>query len=81
MFQPEVLIFMIPIVAIIGGVGSGMLKMHYQHKEKMMHHMSGDQMAELDQMSKIADTLDQRVAVLEKILDDEVPDWRENKNG
>jgi phage shock protein B len=78
--EPQVLVFMIPIIAIVMGVGSGMLKMHYQHKEKMMHHMSGDQMAELEQMSKIADTLDQRVAILERILDDEVPNWRE-KNG
>lgn len=77
MFEPEVLVFMIPITAIVLGMGSGMLKMHYQHKEKMMHHMSGDQMAELEQMSKIADTLDQRVAILERILDDEVPNWRE----
>ncbi|WP_409432438.1 envelope stress response membrane protein PspB [Litorimonas sp. RW-G-Af-16] len=80
MFRPEVLVFMIPIVAIVMGIGSAMLKTYYQHKEKMVHHMSGDQMAELDQMSKIADTLDQRVAVLESILDDEVPNWRQ-KNG
>ena len=71
---------MIPIVAIVMGIGSGMLKMHYKHKEKMMHHMSGDQIAELDQMSKIADILDQRVNVLEKILDDEVPNWRERND-
>lgn len=77
MFEPEILALMIPIVAIVMGIGSGMLKMHYNHKEKMMHHMSGDQMAELEQMSKIADTLDQRVAILEQILDDEVPNWRE----
>jgi len=36
--------------------------------------------AELDQMSKIADILDQRVNVLERILDDEVPNWRENND-
>jgi len=45
-----------------------------------MNHMSGDQIAELDQMSKIADILDQRVNVLERILDDEVPNWREKND-
>ena len=45
-----------------------------------MNHMSSDQIAELDQMSKIADILDQRVNVLERILDDEVPNWRENND-
>lgn len=74
------LALMIPIVAIVGGIGAGMLKSHYKHKEKMMGHMSVDQMAELEQMSKVADILDQRVNVLERILDDEVPNWRENPN-
>jgi len=73
---PETLALLIPIIAIVMGIGSGMLKMHYKHKERMMDHMSDDQIAELGQMSKIADILDQRVNVLERILDDEVPNWR-----
>lgn len=73
---PDTLALMIPIIAIVMGIGSGMLKMHYKHKERMMDHMSDDQIAELTQMSKIADILDQRVNVLEHILDDEVPNWR-----
>lgn len=75
--EPETLALMIPIIAIVMGIGSGMLKMHYKHKERMMDHMSDDQIAELSQMSKIADILDQRVNVLEHILDDEIPTWRE----
>ncbi len=78
MIGPEHLALLIPIIAIVMGIGSGMLKMHYKHKERMMDHMSGDQIAELEQMSKIADILDQRVNVLERILDDEVPNWRGN---
>ena len=80
MIGPEHLALLIPIIAIVMGIGSGMLKMHYKHKERMMDHMSGDQLAELDQMSKIADILDQRVNVLERILDDEVPNWRGNND-
>ncbi len=75
-----VLALMIPIIAVVGGIGAGMLKSYFKHKEKMMGHMSTDQMAELEQMSKIADILDQRVNVLERILDDEVPNWRNNQN-
>ncbi|MGB0905950.1 MAG: envelope stress response membrane protein PspB [Maricaulaceae bacterium] len=77
---PDTLALMIPIVAIVMGIGSGMLKMHYKHKERMMDHMSEDQITELSQMSKIADILDQRVNVLERILDDEVPNWRERND-
>jgi len=69
---------MIPIIAIVGAFGSGMLKTYLKHKEKMMNFMSEDQVAELDQMSRRADILDQRVAVLENILDDEIPSWRES---
>ncbi len=80
MLEPEVLVFMIPIIAIVMGIGSGMVKAHYRHKERMMGQMSGDQIAELERMSKLADILDQRVNVLERILDDEVPNWRENND-
>ena len=77
MLAPEILVFMIPIVAIVMGIGSGMLKMHYKHKENMaLNHSAEGQEAELEGLSRIADILDQRVQVLEKILDDEVPDWR-----
>ncbi len=74
----EYLALMIPILAIGGGIAAGMLKSYYKHKERMMDHMSDDQIAELEQMSRIADILDQRVNVLEKILDDEIPNWRES---
>ncbi len=73
----EYFAIMIPIIAIVMGMGAGMLKSYYKHKERMMDHMSDDQIAELDQMSRIADILDQRVNVLEQILDDEIPNWRE----
>ena len=79
MFRPEVLIFMIPIIAIVMGVGSEMMKTHYKHKERMGRGIAPDSAShkqELEQMSKIADILDQRVSVLERILDDEIPDWR-----
>ena len=68
---------LIPIVAICAVFGTIMLKSYFKHKERMMDHMSDDQIAELEQMSRIADILDQRVNVLERILDDEIPEWRE----
>jgi len=74
------LALLIPIIAIVMGIGSGMLKMHYKHKERMADHMTEGQIAELEQMSRVADILDQRVHVLERILDDEVPEWRERRH-
>lgn len=72
-----VLALMIPIIAITGAFATAMLGTYLKHKERMVDHMSGDQIAELERMSKIADILDRRVNVLENILDDEIPEWRE----
>ena len=76
----EILGISIPIIAIVMGISLAMLKSYFKHKERMVGHMSEDQMATLERMSKIADILDQRVNVLESILDDEVPNWRENND-
>lgn len=80
MFRPEILVFMIPIIAIVMGVGSSMLKAHYEHKERLgggRTPETGTHRAELDQMSRISEILEQRVEVLGRILDDEIPNWRE----
>lgn len=76
----DILGALIPIVAIVMVFGMIIIINYFKHKERMMGHMSEDQMAELDRMSKLADILDQRVHVLEKILDDEVPNWRERND-
>ncbi|MEP6344002.1 MAG: envelope stress response membrane protein PspB [Maricaulaceae bacterium] len=76
----DIIALMIPIIAISGGLGLGALGMHHKHKERMMGQMTEGQVAELEQMSRVADILDQRVNVLERILDDEVPEWRERSH-
>lgn len=76
----EILALMIPVIAIVMGIGYAMLKSYFKHKEKMMDHMSGDQIAELERMSRVAEILDRRVNVLENILDDEIPTWREQND-
>ena len=63
-----------PFLMVIGIVW---ISKHYKHLSKASGTITNDQAMELTQMSKIADILDQRVAVLERILDDEIPDWRE----
>lgn len=76
----EQLALLIPIIAILMPVFIIWTVMYFKHQDKKLHHMSGDEIAELEQMSKVADILDQRVAVLERILDDEVPNWREKND-
>ena len=68
---------LIPLAAILLPLGIVWVCLHYRHLNKTAGTITDDQATELTQMSKIADILDQRVAVLERILDDEIPDWRE----
>jgi len=76
----DIIAVSIPIVAIVMVFGMIIIRSYFGHKERMMDHMSGDQVAELERMSKLADIMDQRVQVLERILDDEVPNWREKND-
>lgn len=68
---------LIPLAPFIMVLGIVWVSLHYKHLNKTAGTITEDQSAELTQMSKIADILDKRVSVLEKILDDEVPNWRE----
>ena len=68
---------LIPLAAILMPLGIVWVCVHYNHLNKASGTITDDQAMELTQMSKVADILDQRVAVLERILDDEIPDWRE----
>ena len=68
---------LIPLAPFLMVFGIVWVSVHYKHVSKTAGTITEDQAMELTQMSKIADILDQRVAVLERILDDEIPDWRE----
>lgn len=69
--------FLVALAPFIMVVGIVWISAHYKHLNKSSGTITADQSAELTQMSKIADILDRRVSVLESILDDEVPNWRE----
>jgi len=68
---------LIPLAPFLMVFGIVWVSVHYKHVNKSAGTITEDQAMELTQMSKIADILDQRVAVLERILDDEIPNWRE----
>ena len=83
----DILILMFAIFAIfVLPIGGGLLmaytKMKQKHEERMALNRSAEgHEAEIEGLSRIADILDQRVQVLERILDDEVPDWRSTHMG
>ncbi len=53
------------------------LSLHYKYKRDMAKGISHDELHELEEMLAKVDKLDERIDVLEKILKEEKPNWRD----
>ncbi len=51
---------------------------YMKYKQSTAGQMSTQEVSALEQMGEIAQRLERRVATLERILDAEVPSWRDN---
>jgi len=69
------------LVILIIFTGPTWIVFHYLGKARSGRRLNADDAALLDQMSATAQRLEQRVAVLERILDTETPAWRGNYDG
>ncbi len=65
-----VMVFSIPLCAIWAGA----LKERYKAQQGLL---AGNEREQMTRLSRVAESLDQRISTLESILDAEVPDWRE----
>lgn len=74
--HPELLALMIPIIAIVGGLATVPLGMHYDLKKRAANRLSAQESETLADLSRVARKLESRIVTLEKILDAEVPGWR-----
>lgn len=68
LFVPTIL-FMVVVMPI-------WLVMHYKHKGKNNRGLADDDQAVLDDLLRTLDTLGDRMATLESILDERSPRWR-----
>ncbi len=50
--------------------------LHFISKWKQSREISGDDEQMLEDMYVMSQRMDERIVTLEKILDDELPDWR-----
>ncbi|WP_374762797.1 envelope stress response membrane protein PspB [Yunchengibacter salinarum] len=67
----------IPIIAIVSlFLVLPAMFFHYVTKWKEMKTMSADDEASFADLHKTADRLEDRLRTLERILEDEVPNWR-----
>lgn len=60
-------VFIVAPLAILG---------HYVTEWRKSRGLSAQDEATLEELRRTADKLDDRLASMERILDDEVPDWR-----
>jgi phage shock protein B len=51
--------------------------MHYRSKKKKESGISQEEHSRLKELTKIADSMMDRIETLESILDHETPNWRE----
>ena len=66
----------VPVVLFMVVVAPIWLVMHYRSKRHGQRSLSGEERAELERLTDLADRMGERIETLEAILDAETPDWR-----
>ena len=69
-------ILVLPAVLFMVVVAPIWLVMYYRSKRRAQAALSGEERAELERLTDLADRMGERVETLEAILDAETPDWR-----
>ena len=70
-------IMFVPLIVFLTVVVPMWLRLHYREKGRQAKELSADEWSELEQTLKSAEELEQRVATLEKILDETNSNWRD----
>lgn len=66
----------LPLLAFVVIVVPLWLILHYRGKRHISSGLNEDELQQLHQLMQQTESLKQRVKTLEKILDDEAPNWR-----
>ena len=69
-------VLLVPAVLFMVVVAPIWLVMHYRSKRRGQAALSGEERAELERLTDLADRMGERIETLEAILDAETPDWR-----
>lgn len=73
-------LFVAPLIVFLIFVAPLWLLLHYRSKRKVAHGLSNEELEQLKMLAERAESVQQRVKTLEKILDVESPNWR-NEHG
>ena len=69
-------ILLVPAILFMVVVAPLWLVMHYRSKRRAQRALSGEERAELERLTDLADRMGERIEILESILDAETPGWR-----
>lgn len=69
-------IILVPTILFLVIVAPIWLVLHYRHKREMSKGISRDELSEIEEMLEKIDRLADRLDVLEKIIQEENPNWR-----
>jgi len=69
--------FIIALVSIVMGCVTLWLLLFYARRDKQPKAPGSNGRYDLAQLSSMAESLQERIDILESILDAEIPDWRE----
>lgn len=72
-------ILFVPIVLFLVIVAPTWLTMYYRHKDKQDAGLSDNDLQKIDELNNLSDKMEERIKVLESILDSEHPNWREKQ--
>ncbi len=70
----------VPIILFVIFVAPIWIVMHYRFKTKMIKGFSDEEMGDFEHMLETLDKLSDRVETLEKILDEDHPNWRHSES-
>ena len=70
-------IFVIPSILFLTVVAPIWIVKHYRHKQRTAGFLSATEREELEDLVAAAETMRERIEVLESILDAETPTWRQ----
>jgi phage shock protein B len=71
------LVFMIPMIIFLIIVAPIWLILHYKSKSAAARTLNAEEQYTLEQLARVAEKMESRMAALERILDQEDPRWKE----
>ncbi|MBL8643889.1 MAG: envelope stress response membrane protein PspB [Rhodospirillaceae bacterium] len=72
-----VIAFMVPMILFLVIVAPIWLILHYRSKNAASKILNTEEQQTLDQLARVAEKMETRMASLERILDQEDPRWKE----